>query len=110
MVSRGSGASAGDIYNIMQNPFITIKKSLSSGVTTSMTISTTQTPNIWLRNYANTAIFDLDNIFMDARIKAIYLKAPISDVTSWTADYCNASLTGSQVNTYPLRFTCRVFT
>lgn len=108
-VSRGSGASVGDVYNILQNPLVTIKRSITSGTATSMAISATQTPNIWLRNYANTAIFDLDNLFMDARIKAIYLKAP-ADVTSWTADYCNASLTGTEINTYPLRFTCRVFT
>lgn len=63
-----------------------------------MTIDTTQTPNspsIWLRNYANTAIFTLGNIFMDARIKSIYLKAPASDVISWDANYCNASLTST---------------
>lgn len=75
-----------------------------------MAISTTQTPNIWLRNYANTAIFDLGNLFMDSRIDAIYLVAPASDVTSWDSDYCNASLTGTISTTYPLRFTCRVFT
>lgn len=60
-----------------------------------MTIATTQTPNIWLRNYANTAIFTLTNIFMDARIKAIYLKAPAADVISWDSNYCNASLTST---------------
>lgn len=100
----------GDVYNVLQNPFVTIKRSTTSNVATSMTISTTQTPSIWLRNYANTAIFLLDNIFMDERIKAIYLKAPAADVTGWEPTYCNASLTGSIVNTYPLRFTCRVFT
>lgn len=55
-VSRASVALA-DVYNILQNPFTTIKASTTSGVATSMTITTTQTPNIWLRNYANTAIF-----------------------------------------------------
>lgn len=60
-----------------------------------MVISTTQTPNIWLRNYANTAIFQLDNLFMDSRITAIYLKAPAADVLSWDINYCNASLTST---------------
>lgn len=106
-VSRGSGG-LGDVYNILQNPHITIKRSLTSGTATSMTISTTQTPNIWLRNYANTAIFLLDNLFMDARITSIYIKAP-TQVTSWDPITCNASLTGTEINTYPLRFTCRVF-
>lgn len=106
-VSRGSGGNA-DVYNIVQNPFTTIKRSTTSSIATSMTITTTQTPNIWLRNYANTAIFTLQSLFMDARITAIYLTAP-ADVTSWDANYCNASLTSSMINTYPLRFTCRLF-
>lgn len=45
---------------------------------------------------------------MDSRIKAIYIKAPI-DVSYWTDNYCNASITGTLSNTYPLRFTCSVF-
>ena len=92
-VSRGSGGNA-DVYNVLQNPFTTIKRSTTSNTATSMTISTTQTPNIWLRNYSNTAIFLLDNLFMDARITAIYIKAPV-DVVSWDINYCNASLTAT---------------
>lgn len=106
-VSRGSGGVA-DVYDILQSPHITIKRSMTSGIATSMTIATTQTPNIWLRNYANTAIFTLQNIFMDGRITSIYLTAP-ADVISWDANYCNATLTSTIVNTYPLRFYCRVF-
>jgi len=71
-----------------------------------MTISATQTPQVWLRNYANTAIFYVNNIFNDDRIKAIYLKAPAE--ASWKNDYCNASIISTLVNTYPLRFECKV--
>ena len=88
---------AGDVFYITaaaHNP-------ITSGI--SMSISATQTPNIYLRNYANTVIFSIDNIFLDDRIKAIYIKAPI-EVTSWTDNYCNASITSSLINTYPLRF------
>ncbi len=106
-VSRGSGGIA-DVYNILQSPHVTVKRSMTSGIATSMTIATTQTPSIWLRNYANTAIFTLQNIFMDARISSIYLTAP-ADVISWDSGYCNATLTGTIVNTYPLRFYCRAF-
>jgi hypothetical protein len=74
---------------------------ITSGI--SMTISATQTPQVWLRNYANTAIFYINNIFMDDRIKAIYIKAP-TEVTSWSSNYCNASITSTYVATYPLRF------
>ena len=75
-VSRGSGASQADFYEILQPPHVTIKRSTTSGTATSMTIETTQTSGIWLRNYANTAIFSLHRIFMDKRIKNIYLVAP----------------------------------
>lgn len=107
-ISRGSGASLGDVYQVYHDRLVTVKQSLTSGTSTSLAISATQTPNIFLRNYANTAIFTIDNIFMDSRIKAIYIKAP-TDVTEWDSDYCNASLTSTKINTYPLRFTCRVF-
>ena len=109
-VARGSGASVNaDTYEILHSPFVTVKKSLSSNVASTLSISATQTPNIFLRNYANTAIFTIDNIFIDERIKSLYIKAP-TDVTGWDADYCNASITSTGVKTYPLRFTCRVFT
>ena len=107
-VSRGSGASTADTYEILQPPHVTVKRSLTSGLETSMEIETTQTSGIWLRNYANTAIFKLHRIYMDTRIQNIYLVAP-AEVTHWDADYCNASISGTGVNTYPLRFTCRVF-
>ena len=60
----------GDVFYITAGLIIPI----TSGI--SMTIHATQTPQIWLRNYANTAIFYINNIFIDDRIKAIYVKAP----------------------------------
>ncbi len=45
---------------------------------------------------------------MDSRIKAIYIQAP-SDISQWTSTYCNATITGTLSNTYPLRFICSVF-
>ena len=91
----------GDVFYIN----LTALNPITSGI--SMTISATQTPQVWLRNYANTAIFYINYIFNDDRIKAIYIKAPV-DVTSWTYNYCNASITGTLINTYPLRFLCQV--
>lgn len=98
-VARAS--AIGDVYYITPTPLTPITSSIS------MTITATQTPQIWLRNYDNTAIFKIDNLFMDDRIKAIYLKAP-AEVLSWHSNYCNASITGTIVNTYPLRFICTV--
>ena len=94
-------AAVGDVFYITAVAHIPI----TSGIT--MTISATQTPNIYLRNYANTVIFSIGNVFLDDRIKAIYIKAPV-EVTSWTDNYCNASITTTLVNTYPLRFECKV--
>ena len=91
----------GDVFYITATALTPI----TSGI--SMSISATQTPNVWLRNYANTAIFYINYIFNDDRIKAIYIKAPV-EVTSWTYNYCNASITSTLVNTYPLRFECKV--
>ena len=62
---------------------------------------------MYLRNYANTVFFTIDNMFSDSRIKAIYIMAP-SDVTSWDDTYCNASITTTSSFNYPLRFTCKV--
>ena len=78
------------------------------GSTQRTNIATTQTPNnMYLRNYANTVIFTISNLFSDSRIQAIYILAP-SDVTSWDPTYCNASLTTTTNYNYPLRFTCIV--
>ncbi len=93
--------TAADVFYITPSPLTP----QTSGK--SLTISATQTPQIWLRNYANTAIFTINSIFDDDRIKAIYIKAS-SNVTSWTDNYCNASISGTYISTYPLRFECKV--
>jgi hypothetical protein len=98
-VSRPS--TLGDVFYITP----TLLTPITSGI--SMTISATQTPQVWLRNYANSAIFYINNIFMDPRIQAIYIKSS-SNVTSWTSNYCNATITGTYIDTYPLRFICIV--
>ena len=69
-ITVARSGSVGDVYNVLQTAFTPITSSIT------MTISATQTPQIWLRNYANTAIFSINNIFMDNRIKAIYIQAP----------------------------------
>ncbi len=45
-----SGATA-DVYQVLQTAFTPITSAIT------MMITATQTPQIWLRNYANTAIF-----------------------------------------------------
>lgn len=101
-ITVARNGQVGDVYLVQQSPFTPISNNIT------MSIAATQTPGVWLRNYANTANFTIDNIFMDARIQAIYIQAP-SDVSSWTNSYCNATITGTLSNTYPLRFLCSVF-
>ena len=107
-VARSFNGIVGDTYQILQNPFTPVSYSFqNTGQATSLTISATQTPNMYLRNYANTVIFTISKVFSDSRAKAIYIMAP-SDVTSWDPTYCNASITTTQTFAYPLRFTCAV--
>jgi hypothetical protein len=64
----------GDTYKILQGPFTPVTYSFQSSINaTSMTVSPTQTPNMYLRNYANTVKFVINNLFSDARAKAIYI-------------------------------------
>jgi len=70
-ITVGRPNVVGDVFYITALPL----NPITSGI--SMSISATQTPNIYLRNYANTAIFYINYIFNDDRIKAIYIKSPI---------------------------------
>ena len=107
-VARSASSVIGDTYKILQNAFTPVSYSFqNTGVSTVLTVATTQTPNMYLRNYANTVIFTISNIFSDSRMKAIYIQAP-ADVTSWDPSYCNASITTTANFNYPLRFTCIV--
>lgn len=107
-VTVARASALGDVYYITQNAFTPVSYSFQSTVNaTSVTVTPTQTPNMYLRNYANTVIFTINNLFSDSRIQAIYIKAP-ADVTSWDPTYCNASLTTTANFNYPLRFTCIV--
>ena len=73
----------GDTYKITQDAFTPVSYSFQNvGVSNTFTVSSTQTPSMYLRNYANTVIFSIGNIFSESRVKAIYITAP-SDVTSW---------------------------
>lgn len=91
-VSRGSGTSTADYFEVYHDKMTTVQSSFVSSDPTALTIEPTQTPDIYLRNYANTAIFTISNIYVDERIKSIYIIAP-DEVTEWDADYCNASMT-----------------
>ena len=102
-----AGATA-DVYYIEQPAFTPVSYSFTNtGSSTSLTVATTQTPSMYLRNYANTVIFTIGNLFSDSRVQAIYVKAS-TDVTVWDTTYCNASITGTANFNYPLRFTCTV--
>ena len=102
-----SGQTA-DIYYITQSAFTPVSYSLSNTtVSTDLLVAPTQTPDYYLRNYANTVNFTLGNIFSDSRVQAIYIHLS-TDATIWDTTYCNASITGTSNFNNPLRFTCIV--
>jgi len=70
-----------------------------------MTITATQSPNIFLRNYLNTATIQLRGLYTDQYITAFYIHAP-SDIVTFDSTYCNATLTSSFNNPYPTRLHC----
>lgn len=70
-----------------------------------MTITPTQTPNLFLRNYMNTAIITINGLYTDTYINAFYIHAPI-DIVTWDSAYCNATLGNLNNNPYPLRLNC----
>jgi hypothetical protein len=109
-VTISRGGTTADIYNILHNPHTTLQRSPSSGSASSMTLTPTQTPNIFLRNYANTVTFTLTRIYTSAFIRAFYIIPP-ADVTSWEVDYCNATLSvpNAERQPYPMRFSCGVW-
>jgi len=107
-VTVARATAVGDVYYITQNPFTPVSYSFQNIATaTSATVTPTQTPSMYLRNYANTVKFTINNLFSDSRVTAIYILAP-ADVTSWDPTYCNASITATSNFNYPLRFTCSV--
>lgn len=107
-VTVARAGAIGDVYYIAQPAFDPVAYSFAStSSATAMAVVPTQTPNMYLRNYANTVIFTIGNIFSDSRIKAIYIKAP-ADVTVWDPTYCNATINTTSNFNYPLRFICTV--
>ena len=95
-----------DIYNVYHNNLTTILKNYVSGINNYMTITPTQSPNVFLRNYMNTAIIKLYGLYTDPYINAFYVNAP-EDVVEWDNTYCNATLGSNTNNPYPTRLNCQ---
>jgi hypothetical protein len=70
-----------------------------------MTIIPTQSPNLFLRNYMNTATITMNGLFTDSYITAFYIHAP-NDIVTWDTTYCNATLGTGGNNPYPTRLSC----
>lgn len=64
LVTVARVGAIGDTYKILQNPFTPVSYSFQSTVNaTALAVATTITPNMYLRNYANTVYFTISNIF-----------------------------------------------
>ena len=82
-VTVARATTGADTYEILQPAFTPVDYSLpNSSLATVLGVASTQTPDMYLRNYANTVIFTIDNLFSDSRVKAIYVEAS-SDATVW---------------------------
>jgi hypothetical protein len=102
----------GEVFYITHNPFLTLQINTLTSIATSMLITATQTANnIFMRNYMNTAIIELNRLYLSKFIKAFYIIAP-ANVTTWDMNYCNATLTVSSTlkTPYPYRLRCGVIT
>lgn len=102
-------SSAIEFYNVNHTTLTTIKTNYVKAIPTAMTITPTQTPNLFLRNYMNTAVITLSGLYTDQYVNAFYIRAP-SDVVTWDTTYCNATLSTSTNNPYPTRLTCTFIT
>lgn len=66
LVTVARSNALGDTYKILQGGFTPVSYSFqNTSISTSMSVVTTQTPSMYLRNYANTVIFTINNIFSD---------------------------------------------
>jgi hypothetical protein len=100
-----ASASTIDFYTVNHTQLTTIKTNYVKSVANSMTIIPTQSPNLFLRNYMNTATITLSGLYTDPYVNAFYLHAP-SDIVTWDITYCNATLGASVNNPYPTRLNC----
>ena len=78
---------------------------LSSSPATWMTITPTQTPNIFLRDYMNTVSINLYGLYSTTFVKAFYINAPL-DIATWDPTYCNATFVSPLHDPYPTRLVC----
>lgn len=108
LVAHGA---TGELILINHGGLVTLKRNPVTNTATSMLITPTQTPNIFLRNYMNTVIITLDRLYESRFAKAFYIVAP-ADVLRWDQDYCNATLTvpTTQRQPYPYRLRCGAIT
>lgn len=99
--------TTGELKNVPHGSLVTLKRNPVTNTATTMSITPTQTPNIFLRNYMNTVIISLDRLYQSTFARAFYIVAP-GDVTTWDSTYCNATLTvpNAQRQPYPYRLRC----
>lgn len=53
----------GEVFQVAHNSLVTLKRNPVTNTATSMSITPTQTPNIFLRNYMNTVTILLDRLY-----------------------------------------------
>lgn len=68
--------NSANFYEIPHNNLTTRRQIPATGSPTWMTITPTQTPNIFLRNYMNTVTIKLYGLYSTKFVNAFYINAP----------------------------------
>ena len=70
-----------------------------------MTITPTQTPGIFLRNYMNTITIEIYGLYSTTFVNAFYINAP-QEIVTGDDEYCNATFESPLHDPYPTRLVC----
>lgn len=82
--------TSSNLYHIPHNNLTTRRQIPATGAPTWMTITPTQTPGIFLRNYMNTATINVYGLYSTTFVNCFYINAP-KEIITWDTKYCNAT-------------------
>lgn len=97
--------TSSNLYSIPHNNLTTRKIIPETSAANWMTITPTQTPGIFLRNYMNTATIKIFGLYSTTFINCFYINAP-KQIVTWQTKYCNATFESLNHDPYPTRLLC----
>lgn len=97
--------TSANLYQIPHGNLTTRRQIPTTGAPTWMTITPTQTPGIFLRNYMNTATINIYGLYSTTFVNCFYINAP-EEIITWDTKYCNATFESLNHDPYPTRLMC----